>query len=210
MARRDLSSVLNGLSFYDQAKSDFNDVGTSEIDAKSEGTSFFSSLGKKLSSLNPITPIRSAADRTVRLRWFFLFFLIAMGCFGMALMFLPIVLLFPAKFALMFSLGSVCMQVAMSYLKASFYEYLVSLFTRNSLVLTALYFVSLAGCIWAALIQRSYLLVVFWTVIESGCILWYIFSFFPGGTTGLVKMVSYGCSMCKSVCCYGSRSLLPI
>mmetsp|Transcript_13252 Transcript_13252/g.24846 ORF Transcript_13252/g.24846 Transcript_13252/m.24846 type:complete len:211 (-) Transcript_13252:2155-2787(-) len=210
MARRDLSSVLNGLSFYNDSRSDFGETAKSLWNAEPEERSFLGSVTKRLSSLNPMNSISSAAERTARLKWFFLFFFIAIGCFGVSFMFLPIVLLFPAKFALMFSLGSICMQAAMVYLKASFYDYLTSLFTRNSFLLTLLYFVSLFGCIWAAVVQRSYLLVVFWTIIETGCIVYYIFSFFPGGTSGLAKLSSYGCSMMKAVCCYGSKSLLPI
>lgn len=210
MARRDLSSVLNGLSFYTDSKHDFGDTVKSAWAAEPEEKSFLGSVSKRLSSLNPLTSINSAADRTARLKWFFLFFFIALGCFSVAFMFLPVVLLFPAKFALMFSLGSICMQASMVYLKASFYDYLSGFFTLNALPLNLLYFISLIGCVWAAVVQRSYLLVILWTVCEGGCIVWYIFSFFPGGTSGLTKLTSYGCSMMKSICCYGTRSLLPI
>jgi hypothetical protein len=175
-----------------------------------EESSLLKSIGDKLSSLNPIASFQSTVDRAARLKWFFVFFLAGMGCYAVAFMFLPVVLLVPAKFALMFSMGSVSMQCAMSYLKASLLEYVKSLCGAQTCLLTLLYFLSLAGCIWAAVVQRSYLLVVVWTVVQAGCIFWYILSFFPGGTTGLSKMLSYTCSTCCSMCCYGSRSLLPV
>jgi hypothetical protein len=74
-------------------------------------------------------------------------------------MFLPMILLFPQKFALMFSVGSLCLHAALSYLKSSPLDYIWHLLKERTWVSSA-YMFSLLYTIYAAIVLRSYIMVI--------------------------------------------------
>jgi hypothetical protein len=170
-------------------------------------TSIKSGTGSSLSALRNAYEGTATAGR--RLKYFFLFlFLGALFLCGSTL-FLPMVLLMPQKFGLMFSLGGVCVHVALSYLKSSQWEYMKQLCgSTDSTLLSVAYFGSLFGTIWSAVVKGSYIGVIACTAVQGGAIVWFFFSLFPGGTTGLKKVMGYGLRLC---CPFGSGDLsLPI
>ena len=225
---KDFDSVVSGLSFFNsesplqpQKKESSwrrwlpawgrSTPQTAEPEAKSListiATSIKSGTGSSFSALRNAYEGTATAGR--RLKYFFLFLFLAVLFLGGSTLFLPMVLLMPQKFGLMFSLGGVCVHVALSYLKASQWEYIKQLCsTTDSALLSTAYFGSLIGTIWSAVVKGSYVGVLCCTVIQGGAIIWFFFSLFPGGTTGLKKVMSYGLRLC---CPFGSTDLsLPI
>lgn len=104
-----------------------------------------------------------AASAGSRMKYFVILMAIAAVLFFGAFMFLPVILLVPQKFALMFSLGSICMHAAMSYLKSSPMEYMWHLL-RERFWVTSIYIFCLLYTIYAAVVLGSYI----WVVIAAG------------------------------------------
>ena len=225
---KDFGKTLESLSFYtptsaQKPKSDsmfsrwFSSTSDSQdLSSKSEPESK-SLIGTIAQSIKTTTggsfsALKNVYDGTAntgrRLKFFFLFLFIAVVCLVGAFMFLPVILLFPQKFGLMFSLGSICVHVALSYLKSSPAEYLWQLFSsKDSFVLSFIYFGSLYGTIWSSVVWGSYLWVLGFTVVQAGSIVWFFFSLFPGGTEGLKTVMSYGMRLCWP---FGGSSGLPL
>jgi hypothetical protein len=98
--------------------------------------------------------------------------------------FLPMVLLFPGKFASAFSSGSVLTLAAMALFRGP-RTFLLGLLERDRLAFSAAYIASLALTLYAALAGQSYFLVVFAVAVQVAALLWYASTFVPGGTTGM-------------------------
>jgi hypothetical protein len=97
------------------------------------------------------------------------------------------------------------MQVALSYLKNSFWEYLQALFSKENTIVSGLYFGSLFFTLYAAGILGNYLIVVVACGIQGFAILWYIFSMFPGGKNGFLSLFKYSLRLCPC-----KEGMLPI
>ena len=162
-----------------------------------------SSIKQKASS--GLNIFSSAAERTARLKNFFILSGISLLLFIFSFSFLPIILLFPQKFALLFSLGSLVMQVALSYLKQSAWDYVQALFSKENSLVSGLYFLSMFFTIYAAGVLGSYIIVLVACGIQIFAILWYIFSMFPGGKSGFLTIIKYSLRICPC-----GDSLLPI
>ncbi|OMJ83358.1 hypothetical protein SteCoe_15762 [Stentor coeruleus] len=121
-------------------------------DSTKEQTGFLSNIATSIKNkgASGINVISSAAERTSRLKNFFILGAISALLFVFSLSFLPMILVFPQKFALLFSLGSLVMQVAMSYLKSNVWEYIQALFSKENAVVSGLYFGSMFFTIYAA------------------------------------------------------------
>lgn len=159
-----------------------------------------------------IDSLQSAYEGTVtagrRLKFFFLYMLLAALCLFGSSFFLPMVLLFPEKFSMLFSLSGICVHVAMSYLRVRQTDYLYDLCRRDNFPLSACYFGSIVLTLYFSLVSKSYVMVLFCTGIQAICVLWFFFSLFPGGTTGLKAVFRYGLRL---ICPCGESSLpLPI
>ena len=98
--------------------------------------------------------------------------------------FLPMVLLFPGKFASAFSCGSALALAAMALFRGP-RAFLLGLLERDRLAFSAAYLGSLALTLYAALAGQSYFLVVFAVAVQLAALLWYASTFVPGGTTGM-------------------------
>lgn len=98
--------------------------------------------------------------------------------------FLPMVLLFPAKFAAAFSVGSLLLMAAMALFRGP-RTTLLGFLERERLAFSAAYLGSLALTLYAALAGQSYFLVVFAVAVQVAALLWYASTFVPGGTTGM-------------------------
>lgn len=98
--------------------------------------------------------------------------------------FLPMVLLFPAKFAAAFSCGSLLAMAAMALFRGP-RTTLLGLLERERIAFTAAYLGSLALTLYASLAGQSYFLVVFAVAVQVAALLYYASSFVPGGTTGM-------------------------
>ena len=203
------NQVLDNLSFYQTSK-EKEASWLSKMwknDKATENSSFISSLSSsiKKTSTSGFSIINAAADRTARLKNFFLLGAVSLLLFLFSFSFLPVILLFPQKFALLFSLGSLVMQAALSYLKPSVWDYIQALFSKENTIVSGLYFASMFFTIYAAGIMGNYLIVLVACGIQSLAILWYIFSMFPGGRSGFLTILKYSLRICPC-----GDTLLPI
>ena len=105
-------------------------------------------------------------------------------CFGLSFIYLPFILIKARKYVLLFSLGSVFTLGSFSMLWGP-WNHLMHLIKRNRLPFTVSYFSTLFLTIYTAMIMKSTLLTVFCAMAQFVALLWYVFSYVPGGVTGL-------------------------
>merc|ERR1712217_732579 len=112
--------------------------------------------------------------------------------------FLPILVIAPQKFALLFALGSMTILGSVSVLKGP-QAFVMQLMQRDKLLFSISYVVGLVGTLVATLVMRSYLLTAFFGVLQAVALLYFLASYVPGGKAAL-NFISPGCSrITKSV-----------
>jgi hypothetical protein len=170
-----------------------NDVessrGGGDADGGGETSSFLPSFVRNtgLFSSGPAPPPEWACGMSLaqRMQVGSVLLLGAAFLFAVALfVFLPMVLLFPAKFAAAFSVGSLLLMAAMALFRGP-RTTLLGFLERERLAFSAAYLGSLALTLYAALAGQSYFLVVFAVAVQVAALLWYASTFVPGGTTGM-------------------------
>ena len=162
-------------------------------------------LAKVQSTLAPISFIQAAATKTSRLKNFFLFAALSFFLFIVSLSSLPVILIFPEKFALVFSIASIVMHVALSYLKPSSEEYFQALVSNKDYsTISLLYFFSLFFTIYSALYLGSYVIVLASCCLQLFTISWYLFTMFPKSSQGVLTVFKYTLKICPG------KSFLPI
>lgn len=97
---------------------------------------------------------------------------------------LPVILLRPHKFALLFTMGSLGFMFSFSFLKGPT-AHLKSMCAAESVRFTAAWIGSMLATIYAALVVRSYVLVVLTSSVQITSLAFYLVSSIPGGTRGL-------------------------
>mmetsp|Transcript_113745 Transcript_113745/g.332185 ORF Transcript_113745/g.332185 Transcript_113745/m.332185 type:complete len:259 (-) Transcript_113745:81-857(-) len=146
-----------------------------------------------------------------RQRWmsFFTGALLGTGLIGLAFMFMPMIVLAPQKFALLFTLGSLCFLSSFSVLRghAAFVRHLLS---RSRALFSATYATSMVGTLWASLLYRSYLLTVLFSGVQVFALAWFLVSYIPGGRRALGLVTGIGWRLARTCCSCASRgSILP-
>ncbi|KAJ2553481.1 protein transport protein sft2 [Coemansia sp. RSA 1933] len=169
-----------------------------------------SSTGNALSGLTGLGNSDPSAT-TTRGEWFGLTLMqrwigfagcvvLALFCFMMAIMSLPMMILAPQKFATAFSLGSLCTISGIALLRGP-RAHTMHLLSRERLVFTLTYFGSVFFTLFFSTIMHTYIGTVVFVVIQMGALLWYVVSYFPGGTEGLQSTTRNLAG--------GARTLLP-
>ncbi|KAF2786443.1 SFT2 domain-containing protein [Melanomma pulvis-pyrius CBS 109.77] len=110
-------------------------------------------------------------------------------CF--ALMFTPIFIVRPQKFAILWSLGSLLFLGAWGVLMGPI-QYLQHLISGPRLPFTAAYFGSIALTLYFSLGLRSMILTFIATLCQLVALIWYLVSYFPMGSTGLRFAARFG------------------
>lgn len=105
-------------------------------------------------------------------------------CFGLSIIYIPFILLKARKFVLLFSLGSVFTLGSFSMLWGP-WNHIQHLFSRTRLPFTIAYLSTLTATIYSAMILHATLLTLFCSAAQLTALLWYVFSYIPGGVTGL-------------------------
>lgn len=146
-----------------------------------------------------------------RQRWmsFFTTALLGAGLVGLAFVFLPTIVFAPQKFALLFTLGSLCFLSSFSILRghAAFVRHLLS---RSRALFSATYATSMAGTLWASLVYRSYLLTVLFSAVQVFALAWFLVSYIPGGRRALGLATGIAWRFMRTCCRCASRgSILP-
>lgn len=116
-------------------------------------------------------------------------YFITLGGFGALflvlafVLFLPVLVVAPAKFALTFSVGS-CLVISSLGALRGFGRLFKQLVAMERLPFSAAYVVSLLLTLYSSLFVRSYLLSLLFCAIQVVTLIYFLASFFPGGTTG--------------------------
>ncbi|KAI8809937.1 Got1/Sft2-like family-domain-containing protein [Cladochytrium replicatum] len=103
-------------------------------------------------------------------------------CFLFAFFSLPFVVLNPAKFATLYTVGSILALSSMALLKGprAHFKHIAS---RERLPFSIAYFSSMILTLYFALVQSSYIFTILFSIIQLLALLWYLGSYAPGGTS---------------------------
>ncbi|KAK8950020.1 hypothetical protein KSP40_PGU000522 [Platanthera guangdongensis] len=99
-------------------------------------------------------------------------------------MFLPVMMLMPQKFAICFTIGC-------GFIIGSFFalkgpkNQLAHMSSKERLPFTLGFVCSMVGTIYVSMVLHSYLLSVFFSVIQVMALAYYSISYFPGGSAGM-------------------------
>merc|ERR1719353_270588 len=104
---------------------------------------------------------------------------------------LPVLIVFPAKFALSFTLGCACIVAGVAVLKG-WREQMKHMISEDRRTFTAGYVGSMLATLWAALFAHSYLLCILFSGAQLVAMLYYVASYLPGGTAGVSLLVQAG------------------
>ncbi|KAJ7569457.1 hypothetical protein O6H91_01G079000 [Diphasiastrum complanatum] len=99
-------------------------------------------------------------------------------------MFLPVIVLMPQKFASCFTIGSILVIGSFFALKGPRIQFF-HMISKERLPFTIAFVGSMAGTIYASTVMHSYVLSVIFSVIQILALLYYLISYFPGGSAGL-------------------------
>eukprot|EP00271_Cylindrocystis_brebissonii_P009101 TRINITY_DN23750_c0_g1_i1.p1 TRINITY_DN23750_c0_g1~~TRINITY_DN23750_c0_g1_i1.p1 ORF type:complete len:235 (+),score=33.05 TRINITY_DN23750_c0_g1_i1:609-1313(+) len=108
-------------------------------------------------------------------------------------MFLPVMVIAPQKFAVCFTLGCLMVMGAFFVLKGPLVQ-LKHMTSVERLPFTAFFVGSMAATIYSSMVMKSYLLSVACSGIQVMALLYYMVSYFPGGTAGMRFLSSMGSS----------------
>lgn len=127
-------------------------------------------------------------SRWQRVQVFFLFMAAAVLLLGMALfVFLPMALMFPGKFAMCFTVGSICFMVGFAMLRGP-RSMATQLFAADRAAFTGAYLGSMALTLYATFVSKAYLLIMFSTAVQCAALAWYGASYIPGGSAGMAYL----------------------
>ncbi|XP_059470037.1 uncharacterized protein LOC132193409 [Neocloeon triangulifer] len=146
----------------------------------SKGTSS-SSLAAEQSSTSSCFPSMSRLQRIIGFAC-----CLGMGlfCFGLSLLYLPVLVLKARKFALLFTMGSVFSMASFSFLwgLTAHWHHLTS---RERLPFSACYLASLIATIYFSMMVQSTPLTCLCAVLQVIALVWFLLSYVPSGHTGL-------------------------
>lgn len=152
-----------------------------------------SQAGQSLSGLTALTlsPAKLAQFGGV--------FLVGMFLISMSFSFLPVFVVAPQKFALLFAFGSMAMLSSLAILKGP-QSFLSAIKQKKQLPFTVSYIVGLVGTLVATIGLRSFLLTAVFGVIQAVALLYFLASFVPGGKA-LLNFCGRCCSkLARKVC----------
>lgn len=104
------------------------------------------------------------------------------GCLLITLSFsfLPVLVISPQKFALLFAFGSIVIMGSLAFLKGP--KALASqLMQREKLPFSSAYIVGLVGTLVATIVMRSFILTAVFGIIQAVALLYFLASYVPGG-----------------------------
>ena len=196
MSKTNINDLASKLSFYTPpgdlvppaaATSWFSKPAPPPVQNDEESAGLMGWASTKLSAA------RSSVDDLQNTRERFTMFAIlafcGTACMVLAFTFLPIVIISPHKFALLFTMGSALMLTSFSFLRghSAFLSHLASV-TR--LPFTASYLTSLVGTLYSSLVMGSYLLTLIFSIIQVVALSFFLVSYIPGGTGALTMVGS--------------------
>merc|ERR1712032_107161 len=105
--------------------------------------------------------------------------------------FLPMLLIKPQMFALFFTMGSMTTLSSFIVLSSP-WAFAQQMMQSRKLPFSVAYIVGLVGTLWATLIQRSYIFTAVFVIVQALALLYFLFSYLPGGTAFLDMIGRFG------------------
>ncbi|KAH7295106.1 hypothetical protein KP509_27G032600 [Ceratopteris richardii] len=99
-------------------------------------------------------------------------------------MFLPVMVVMPQKFAICFTFGCLFVMGSFFILKGPRTQFW-HMVSRERLPFTAGFVASMAATIYVSMVLHSYLLSVVFSGVQVFALLYYVISYFPGGSAGM-------------------------
>jgi len=158
-------------------------------------------LAQAGSSLSGLTALTMSP---VKLAQFGGVFLLGIFLISMSFSFLPVLVISPQKFALLFAFGSMTLLSSFAVLKGpqAFFSQLIQ---RDKLPFSISYLIGLVGTLVATIIMKSYLLTGVFAVIQFLALLYFLASYVPGGKTALNFCGRLAKRMTRALLCRQSR-----
>lgn len=126
-------------------------------------------------------------------------FMVGIFLISMSFSFLPMLVIAPQKFALLFAFGSVTMLSSFGILKGP-QAFLSGMAQREQLPFSVLYGVGLVGTLVATIIMRSFLLTAVFGLMQAAGLLYFMASYVPGGKAAV--------NFCGKLCSKAARAAL--
>ncbi|KAJ3146117.1 Vesicle transport protein [Geranomyces variabilis] len=128
--------------------------------------------------------------RWQRLVGFIVCLALGVFCFFIAFITIPYLALRPAKFATLYTMGSILSLTSFALLQGP-RSFLIHIFTKERLPFTAAYLGSMVATLYFAVGQNAYVMTIICSVIQIMALLWYFGSYLPGGLQGLGFLTRY-------------------
>ncbi|XP_064386280.1 uncharacterized protein LOC135334849 [Halichondria panicea] len=132
-----------------------------------------------------------------RIIGFFTTLILGLLCFIMAIALSPMLVLRARKFAILFTLGSVCSLGSFSFLWGP-WEHVKHLLSVSRLPFTISYLTTIALTLYCALGLHNTLFTLICAVAQLLALIWFLVSYLPGGVTGLSFMSKLFSRLCMS------------
>jgi len=117
----------------------------------------------------------------------------ALACFVIVFVLWPVMMAKPKKFAILWSLGSALFLASWAAMMGPI-TYAQHLFSGPRLPFTAAYFGSIGLTLYFSLGLESTFLTLFASIFQMACLVWYLVSYFPMGSSSLRLATSFGAS----------------
>jgi len=140
-------------------------------------------------------PILKHMSKKQRILGFLMCILGGMFCFSFAAALLPVLVVSSRKFALLFTMGSLCFICSFGLLKGPVIH-MKQLAKPEKLPFTGAYFGSLVLTLYTAMVLQSQVLTIFSSIAQVAALLYFFMSYIPGGVAGL----TYMCKTCTTIC----------
>ncbi|XP_065061556.1 uncharacterized protein LOC135688572 [Rhopilema esculentum] len=140
-----------------------------------------------------------------RIVGFFTLLVMGIFCFGMAGLLMPFMVLKARKFVLMYTMGSFFTIGSFSVLWGPV-AHMKHLCSYTRLPFTLAYFGTMFATLYSALLLKKTLLTLIFATLQIVALAWYVFSYVPGGTTGM-KFFS---KLCAQMCAKTISKTLPV
>ena len=116
--------------------------------------------------------------------------------------FLPVFFVMPKKTSLLFNIGAICIMCAFG-IQNGFKDFFIDKFfkaerPRNFIAIG--FTISMILCIVCALVWDSFIGCMIFLVIEFVSLIYFVASYFPGGTAGVSVFFKTVCSGIKTAC----------
>ena len=174
------------------------DIGDSDSSSPESSKGIFSNIFDSIKSKFTIGGMVTEGLQSKSYKWFLITVFTGTALVIMSLIFLPLVVIYPQKFCVLFSLGSLIITISLAFLQTPL-EYVKSLFTGKNAIFSTCYIAALLLSLYAALIKQKYLMTLAAIGFQLVALIYLMASKFPNGMYMVGMLNSCIGSLCTSV-----------